>query len=92
METISQESIIRVQFLNPLAEHGGQTDFYFGSLAAIYELFTPEQVGCKLETLWSAKIEPLHPKATPRCVVSKQVLYRKKQKNQNVKRNSFHFL
>ena len=82
MEKITKETIIRVQFLNPVAEYGGQTDFYFGSLAAIYELFTPEQVGCKLETLWSVKIDPLHPKATPRCVVSKQVLYRKKQKKE----------
>lgn len=80
MEKITTESIIRVQFLQPVAEHGGQTDFYFGSLAAIYEVFTPEQVGCKLETLWAAKIDTLHPKTTPRCVVSKQVLYRKKQK------------
>ena len=80
MEKITIESIIRVQFLNPVAEYGGQTDFYFGSLAAIYEVFTPEQVGCKLETLWNAKIDPLHPKTTPKCVVSKRVLYRKKQK------------
>ena len=76
MEKISIETIVRVQFLNPVAEHGGQTDFYFGSLAAIYEVFTPEQIGCKLETLWAAKIDTLHTK----CVVSKQVLYRKKQK------------
>lgn len=79
MEKITKETIVRVQFLNPVAEYGGQTDFYFGSLAAVYELFTPEQVGCKLETLWSAKIDALHPKATTKCVVSKQVLYRKKQ-------------
>lgn len=82
MEKITTESIIRVQFLQPVAEHGGQADFYFGSLAAIYEVFTPEQVGCKLETLWAAKIDALHPKTTPRCVVSKQVLYRKKQKKE----------
>lgn len=82
MEKITTESIVRVQFLSPIAEYGGQTDFYFGSLAAIYELFTPEQVGCKLETLWSAKIDALHPKATTKCVVSKQTLYRKKQKKE----------
>ena len=80
MEKITKESIIRVQFLSPVAEYGGQTDFYFGSLAAIFELFTKDQIGCQLETLWSAKIDPLHPKTTPKCVVSKQVLYRKKQK------------
>ena len=82
MEKITTESIVRVQFLNPVAEYGGQTDFYFGSLAAIYELFSPAQVGCKLETLWSAKIDALNPKTTPKCVVSKQVLYRKKQKKE----------
>jgi hypothetical protein len=82
MEKITKESIVRVQFLNPVAEYGGQTDFYFGSLAAIYEMFTKEQIGCQLETLWSAKIDALHPKTTPKCVVSKQVLYRKKQKKE----------
>jgi hypothetical protein len=82
MEKITKESIIRVQFLSPVAEYGGQTDFYFGSLAAIFELFTKEQIGCQLETLWSAKIDTLHPKTTPKCVVSKQVLYRKKQKKE----------
>lgn len=82
MEKITKESIIRVQFLSPVAEYGGQTDFYFGSLAAIFELFTKEQIGCQLETLWSAKIDTLHPKTTPKCVVSKQVLYRKKQRKE----------
>lgn len=80
MEKITTENIIRVQFLSPVAEYGGQTDFYFGSLAAIYELFTPEQIGCKLETLWAAKIDYQRPKTTPRCVVSKCKLFRKKQK------------
>ena len=79
MEKITTDSIVRVQFLSPVAKYGGQTDFYFGSLAAIYEIFSEEDIGCKLETLWSAKIDTLHPKATPKCVVSKQIVYRKKQ-------------
>ena len=53
---------------------------YAALLAMLLAVFTPEQVGCKLETLWAAKIDTLHPKTTPKCVVSKQVLYRKKQK------------
>lgn len=80
MNKITTENIIRVQFLSPLVEYSGQTDFYFGSLAAIYEVFTPEQIGCKLETLWNSKIDIMRPKTTPKCVVSKLVLYRKKQK------------
>lgn len=79
MEKITIEPIIRVQLLSPRDERGGRTDFYFGSLAAIFEVFKPEDIGCKLETLWAAKIDERHPKATPKCVVSKQVLYRKKQ-------------
>ena len=27
-------------------------DVYFGSLTAIYDVFTPEQIGCKVENLW----------------------------------------
>ncbi len=29
---------------------------YFTSLAAIYEVFTPEQVGCSLAHLWNIKV------------------------------------
>ena len=80
MEKITTETIIRVQFLTPRADFGGLTDFFFGSLAAIYEIFSDDDIGCKLNTLWAAKIDLAHPKVTPQCVVSKQVLYRKKQK------------
>lgn len=79
MKKITTESIIRVQFLTPRADYGGRTDFYFGSLAAIFEVFSEQDIGCKVNTLWAAKIDVNSPKVTPQCVVSKQVLYRKKQ-------------
>ena len=47
-----QETIIRVSFHEtPLASRPQCKDFYFGSLSAIYEIFTPEQVGCMVATL-----------------------------------------
>lgn len=54
------------------------SEFFFGSLAAIYELFNEEQVGCSLRTLWNSKITTENPKATARCVISKHKVWRKK--------------
>jgi hypothetical protein len=74
MNNLSKGNIIKVTFFAPV-----RRDYYFGSLAAIYEKFTPSQIGCNLETLWGAKIEQGKPKATRSCVVSKHTFYRKKQ-------------
>lgn len=76
MEKLS-EKIIKVEFFLPVQ---GKKDHYFGSLAAIYEVFTPQQIGCKLEALWGAGIEDGKPKSTRLCVISKHELHRKKQK------------
>ena len=76
MNNLSKGKVIKVTFFKPV-----QGDLYFGSLAAIYEMFTPAQIGCNLETLWGAKIEPGRPKATRSCVISKHEVYRKKQDN-----------
>lgn len=76
-----RENIIRVQFREPpLASKPRQTDFYFGSLAAIYEEFTPEQIGCRVEHLWNYGVMPDHPYMNKLCVVSREVLTRKQQK------------
>ena len=64
--------VIKVRF------HDG-SEFFFGSLAAIYEMFSPEDVGCALSTLWNSKIAPDHPKVTSRCVISKHRVFRMKQ-------------
>lgn len=77
--TLSTASLIKVQFFHP--KEGGGTEFYFGSLSAIYEMFEPSEIGCRLEALWAANIDELHPKATRLCVISKHVLYRKSQRN-----------
>lgn len=72
-----KENIIKVEFPFPL--HGTK-EHYFGSLAAIYEVFTPEQIGCRLENLWNAKIEVGKPKKTKKCTIYKHSVLRKKHK------------
>lgn len=72
------ETIIKVNFPIPM---NGKNEHYFGSLAAIYDVFTPEQIGCKLEALWSFGITCEKPKLTRTCLISKHVIHRKSQKN-----------
>lgn len=74
--------IIKVKFPG-LVE--GEGEHYFGSLSAIYDRFSPNQIGCGLETLWKAKIEPGKPKRTRRCVISKHELFRKSQRSKENK-------
>lgn len=73
------ETIIKVNFAVPPGNGGNE--FYFGSLAAIYDTFTPEQIGCKLEALWGAGITVEKPKLTRTCLISKHRIHRKSQKN-----------
>lgn len=73
-ETKSKSNIIKVEFFVPV---NGVKEYYFGSLAAIYEQFTSEQIGCRMEALWASGIEPGKPKATRHCVISKHGITRK---------------
>ena len=75
-----EQTIIKLQFFIPV---DGQTEFYFSSLAAIYEKFNPEQVGCPLASLWNSKIEIGKPRATKKCVVSREPIYNKPQTNKS---------
>lgn len=76
----TKSHIIKVVF--PSAVDGSR-EHYFGSLAAIYETFTPYQIGCKVATLWKAGIEPGKSKKTKKCTVSKHEVARKEQKCKN---------
>ena len=76
MEKITKSYIIKVMFP---ASVEGKREHFFGSLAAIYEKFTPYQIGCKLPSLWKAGIEPGNPKKTRKCTISKHEVVRKEQ-------------
>jgi hypothetical protein len=71
-------TLIIVEFFR---KTNGRKVWYFGSLAAIYELFTPEQIGCKLVTLWNDGLGYGDYKMTKHCVITKEIMYRKARKS-----------
>lgn len=74
----NREQIVKVKFHRPLPD--GETEFYFGSVSAIFDRFTEKEIGCGLRTLWSATIEVGRPKITRYCTISRHFVYRKKQR------------
>lgn len=79
-----QEYIYRVSFKNEQAgDNTWVTDYYFTSLAAIYEQFSSEQIGCKVERLWNLKITPDSPYIGHKCTISKEPITRKKRQQNN---------
>lgn len=55
------------------------TDFFFTSLAAIYDLFTPEQVGCRLAALWALGVSRGAVYSGRGCIISSYPLRGKRQ-------------
>lgn len=56
----------------------GEDHCYFGSIAAIFDTFTPEQIGVSKSRLWSFGVEPERPYRNKTCVVRKGFIKRKK--------------
>ena len=75
-----QGNIIKVSFHEPV---NNKTDYYFGSLKAIFTEFTPEQVGCRLASLYDAGISTTSFKVTPKCIISKHAITRMANKKKN---------
>lgn len=69
----------RVEFKEPPMPDNKRTEFYFSSLAAIYEQFTPEQVGCKVSRLWNIGVSDGKPYNGRRCSITKEYFRRKTQ-------------
>lgn len=83
------EFIYKVAFFErPAGSPSEQKDFYFGSLAAIYGMFTPEQVGCKVENLWNNRVSEGEPYANKLCRITREAVVRKQQKAPSRKRKS----
>lgn len=57
-----------------------KVDRYFGSIAAIYTLFTPEQVGVKYNTLRNAKWKENSVYQTQRAIIRKGEIIRSERK------------
>lgn len=71
-----EKSIIKVRFHTPV---DGQYEYYFTSLAAIFDRFSTVQIGCSLRTLWDYGVTADCPKATRNCVISRHSLFSKPQ-------------
>ncbi|WP_370789548.1 hypothetical protein [Bacteroides nordii] len=54
-------------------------DRYFGSIAAIYSVFTPEQIGVKYNTLRNAKWRDISVYQTKRAIIKQGEIVRSKQ-------------
>lgn len=80
--TISQ--IVRVRFPDGSSVIGGEHDFYFGSLAAVFDMFSEQEIGVALRTLYTiGLVADGVPFISPLGVeLKKLTLYRKAQKRQ----------
>lgn len=57
---------------------GDDENYYFGSLAAIYDRFTPSEMGVSLARLYDVAITPEKPYRNDKCIIRKGFLQRKK--------------
>lgn len=74
----SREQIVKVKFHRPCPD--GETEYYFGSVSAIFDVFTEKDIGCGLKSLWAANIDVNRPKISRYCTISRHFVYRKKHK------------
>lgn len=75
------EFIYRVSFKEPpLPDEPDRTDWFFTSLAAIYDRFDKEDIGCKVTRLWNLKITPDNPYNGRLCRITKEPVQRKRRK------------
>lgn len=70
-----KQTIIKVQFLKPV---DGKTEYFFGSIAAIYERFTPVEIGCSMQTLWG-RVTLSTTYANSKCIITRHPIERKPQ-------------
>ena len=70
--------IYKVHFNEP---QRGKRDHYFTSLAAIYTVFSREDIGCDVSNLWNLKVAEGVPYENKKCRITKEVLTKKRQEN-----------
>ena len=76
-----QEFIYRVSFSEPPLSGDERTEFFFHSLSAIYETFSPEQVGCRVSRLWNIGVAQGNEYLGRLCRITKEPIMRKKRIN-----------
>lgn len=58
---------------------GDDKNFYFGSVAAIFDTFTPDELGVSLSGLWAYGLAPDRPYKNDHCAIYRDTIHRKKQ-------------
>lgn len=76
---MKKEHIYRVAFNEPPIEDDERKDYFFTSLSAIYEVFTPEQIGCKVSRLWNIGVSKGNAYEGAKCKISQEPLTSKSQ-------------
>ena len=76
---MAYQYIYRVWFPEPPIKFDSRREFYFTSLAAIYEIFTPEQIGCKVSRLWNIGLSQGATYDGRLCRITKEPISRKKR-------------
>lgn len=76
---MTKSSIYRVVFNEPPLADDDRREFFFTSLSAIYDTFTPEQVGCKPSRLWNIKVSQGQPYNGRLCQITKEEVTAKTQ-------------
>lgn len=64
----------------PFRDKPRQRLFLFSSLAAIFEVFSPEQIGCGLGHLYNLKVPDGSAFAGKRCIIKREKVFSKRQK------------
>lgn len=73
-------TIYRVKFKEPPLNGDDRTEFFFTSLAAIYEVFNPDQIGCKVNRLYNIRLPDGQAYDGKRCQIFKETIHSKAQK------------
>lgn len=75
-----QEFIYRVEFSEPPLSGDERREFFFFSLSAIYETFSPKQIGCRVSRLYNLGIAQGKKYQGRLCSISKEPITRKKRR------------
>lgn len=76
---MTARKIFKVVFKEPPMIDDDSTEFFFSSLSAIYETFTPEQIGCKVTRLWNLRVSRGYPYFGKRCEITLTTIMSKTQ-------------
>ena len=86
---MTKSSIYKVAFKAPPLSDDDKTEFFFTSLSAIFDTFTPKQVGCKVSRLWNIRVSQGQPYVGRLCQITKEEMTAKTQNNPCEGRKSF---